>query len=80
MQALNQNQLDALRAYANHAGYTWKSKLCRDWEKGATHGEFTALLRQVRNLIGPSGLYKLRLPTPSDRKPACSTADEERAL
>jgi hypothetical protein len=29
---------------------------------GDTHGESTALLRQVRNNLGPSGLLRLKVP------------------
>jgi hypothetical protein len=57
--SLNDAQLHALRQYASKHGRTWKSKLCREWETGATHGELTALIRQVRNSIGPSGLRKV---------------------
>lgn len=51
----------ALKRYAAANGRTWKTKLNTDWEKGHTHGDDTANIRQVRNLIGPSGLQKYKL-------------------
>jgi hypothetical protein len=58
---LESHHHDALKHYAKENGRSWKSKLNTDWEKGTTHGEYTASLRQVRNRIGPSGLMKYKL-------------------
>lgn len=59
--ALEPHHHEALKRYAAKHGKQWKSKLQRDWETGETHGEDTAAIRQVRNKIGPSGLYRLKL-------------------
>jgi hypothetical protein len=59
----------ALHRYATKHGRTWKNKLNTDWEKGHTHGDDTAALRQVRNNIGPSGLMKYKLDPSRDDHP-----------
>jgi hypothetical protein len=53
----SQEQLEALRSYANAHGRQWKSNLLSDWEHGRTVGE----LQQVRNQFGPSWLVKFKL-------------------
>lgn len=49
----------ALRQFAVDNGKTWRSKLIRLWESGQTA---TEELQQVRNIIGPSGLYRISIP------------------
>lgn len=44
-----------LRDFAKEHGRTWKSKLRWLWTSGKDEG----LLRQARNIIGPSGLDKI---------------------
>jgi hypothetical protein len=45
----------ALKQYAKDHGRTWKSQLVNEWMEGSD------TLRYVRNTIGPSGLYRLKL-------------------
>lgn len=40
-------------------GRCWKSRLCLLWEQGRDVDN--PLLRQARNMLGPSGLYKIDL-------------------
>ena len=49
--------LGALRAYALDHGKRWKADLCELWMRGEDDG----LLRQIRNIVGPSRLYKINL-------------------
>lgn len=50
--------LDALQAYADANGARWKMKLVTAW----MNGEYmTPELQQARNVLGPTGLYKLRI-------------------
>lgn len=37
----------------------WRAKLCRAWTN--REDESDALLRQARNLIGPTNLYRIKL-------------------
>jgi ribosomal protein L37E len=52
---------DALKRYAEANGVRWKSKLSWGWMTNDPEA-CVPLLIQVRNVIGPSGLYKIRLP------------------
>lgn len=47
-----------LVAYAAFAGRAWKSELIDAWSAGSD------TLRWARNIIGPSGLYKIKLDAP----------------
>lgn len=51
-------QQDALQRYANKYGRNWKSLLAEAWQTGAElkEGRDGALLRQVRNELGPKWL------------------------
>lgn len=59
---LADEQLAALRDFAAQQGRQWKSVLRYMWETGRYYGTATnsALLQQVRNKIGPSGLAGIR--------------------
>jgi len=48
----------ALVEFRNQNGARWKAKLVALWESGQDDG----LLREARNMIGPSRLYKITLP------------------
>ena len=56
----NEEQLAALRSYAEHEGEGWKMKLIIDWDRAGTdkwHAKETyGLLQQVRNRFGPRWL------------------------
>jgi len=56
---LTPEQIEALQSFAKRNGRCWKSKLCTLYMSGRDadqpEGPF---LRQVRNTIGPSGLYR----------------------
>ena len=55
----------ALKAYAVENGPRWKAKLCAEWERacsGVSDIDVRALLQQARNILGPSRLYKIKLP------------------
>lgn len=63
---LNQEQLAALRDYAEFVGENWKEALTFDWMgSGPTvslwRGEW-AYMQQIRNNFGPSWLAKFELP------------------
>jgi hypothetical protein len=59
---LNQEQLDRLQAFKAANGNKWKAKLLGLWMNGRDASERDGhLLRQVRNKIGPKGLYDLKL-------------------
>lgn len=47
---------ERLRQFAAENGRTWRAKLRRLWNTGKDEG----LLRQARNIVGPSKLDKLR--------------------
>ena len=47
----------ALLEFAENNGKQWKSKLVRLWQNGEDDG----VLRQVRNAVSPSMLYKMKL-------------------
>lgn len=46
----------ALCEYIRVNGHQWRSKLRKEWTAGSS------VLRQVRNIIGPSGLIKMNPP------------------
>ena len=48
---------ERLRQFSAENGKRWKSILSRLWLRGEDEG----LLRQARNMIGPSGIYKIKL-------------------
>lgn len=48
------DQWQELLDYAREHGWTWKAHLCDSWLASET-------LRWARNIIGPSGLYKIDL-------------------
>jgi hypothetical protein len=47
---------DAIAKYAQENGRTWKRKLSDEWTAGHNIGP---VLQQVRNILGPSQLYKI---------------------
>lgn len=53
---LSQHEQAALCEYISKEGTQWKAKLRAEWTAGS------ATLRQVRNIIGPSGLSKMHPP------------------
>ena len=53
---LSQAALDSIVEYAAHNGVQWRSRLRTDWACDNKQGKTTEL-RQVRNVIGPSGLH-----------------------
>lgn len=61
---LNIHHVAALMRWQAEQGRFWKRALLRCWETG-NYGALTsadvALLQQVRNVIGPSGLQRLSL-------------------
>jgi hypothetical protein len=60
---MTQEMWDYLLAYRKANGKTWKSKLTTAWsEKPMSVGP---ILIQVRNIIGPTRLYKLKFPKES---------------
>lgn len=55
----------ALVRYATTNGKRWKSKLCVEWERacdGIADLAERSLLQQCRNKIGPTRLYKIKIP------------------
>jgi hypothetical protein len=55
----------ALQKFRDENGPNWKSKLLAIWEQACgsvTDLDERSLLQQARNVIGPSRLYKIRLP------------------
>lgn len=48
-----------LRVFKREHGARWKAALCELWMQGQDWDD--SELRRARNLIGPSGLYKLKL-------------------
>lgn len=54
----------ALVRFKDKNGARWKSKLLAHWEKACADvsdmGE-RSLLQQARNIIGPRGLYKIKV-------------------
>ena len=59
MKKLNDEQMNALREYAEHNGRAWRERLIDDWVHGRDGN--SPLLRQVRNTVGPSGLMRIKL-------------------
>ncbi|KKN96135.1 hypothetical protein LCGC14_0170640 [marine sediment metagenome] len=60
--ALTQEQVDALTRFKAAKGRTWKNRLIELWSSGQdASSQDGALLRQIRNTLGPSGLAKLKL-------------------
>lgn len=54
-------QIQALQAFAAKHGRSWKSKLRSAWASGRDERlPNGALLRQIRNTLGPVGLAKFR--------------------
>jgi hypothetical protein len=52
--------LIAIRQFRRENGKSWKAKLSAFWLSGKDEGA----LRNARNMIGPSGLYKIDLDDP----------------
>jgi len=48
-----------LMAFKRAHGVRWKSALCELWLQGQAWND--SELRRARNLIGPSGLYRIKL-------------------
>lgn len=48
--------IEAIRVYRTANGKIWKSKLAAAWTRGEDLGD---LLQQVRNIVGPTRLYKM---------------------
>lgn len=67
MAQLTIKQARCLKAFAQHMGHQWKSKLrniwCRDqpWSSTEAAREEHALLRQIRNDLGPNWLNKVKM-------------------
>ena len=55
---MTDEMLAALRQYKDAHGRTWRSRLSLDWTVGKDLGP---ALRQVRNIIGPSRMFKIRI-------------------
>ena len=55
-------QQAAVARFAQRNGRYWKSALRRLWESGAPTDDDGALLRQVRNELGPTWLAKAKVP------------------
>jgi len=58
MSALTDGMLRALREFAENNGRNWRNHLSQEWSAGHDLGPE---LQQVRNIIGPSGLWKIKL-------------------
>lgn len=59
-------QINALQRFASQHGRTWKYKLLVAWHTGRDESmPDGALLRQVRNQLGPLWLKKAVLPAPA---------------
>jgi hypothetical protein len=59
---LTSEQIEALQSFAKRNGRCWKYKLCTLYMSGRDADQPEGLfLRQVRNTIGPSGLYRMRI-------------------
>jgi len=59
---LTPEQACALRSFASRNGRRWKYKLCTLYMNGRDADEPEGpFLRQIRNTIGPSGLYRIKL-------------------
>lgn len=56
-------QQGAVARFAKQHGRHWKSALRRTWERGVTTDDDGALLRQVRNELGPKWLAKAKAPS-----------------
>jgi hypothetical protein len=54
-----QRVLERLQSFKAEHGNRWKSMLCELWFHGKDADDCE--LRQARNMIGPTGLYKLKL-------------------
>jgi hypothetical protein len=64
-ETLTAEQTCALRSFARRNGRRWKYKLCTLYMSGRDADEPEGpFLRQVRNTIGPSGLYRISLDKP----------------
>jgi hypothetical protein len=50
---------DTVKAFASENGPRWRSKLCDMWANGSDSD--SPDLRQARNLIGPTNLYKITI-------------------
>ena len=61
----------ALKEWRRQNGKAWKSKLSSFWLSGKDEGA----LRNARNMIGPSGIYKIDLDSPY-----CRTKEETAAI
>jgi hypothetical protein len=48
--------IERLRAFRAEHGKNWKASLLKLWTSGRDDGQ----LRQARNMIGPTALYKLK--------------------
>jgi hypothetical protein len=58
MKKLTDGMIQALRDFASNNGRNWRTELSREWCAGHDLGPE---LQQVRNAIGPSGLWKIKL-------------------
>ena len=54
---MTQEMREALRDFAKQYGRSWKTELRNAWMRGVDVG---SALQQVRNVIGPSGLDRIR--------------------
>lgn len=64
LEPLTSEEHEALHAFAQQHGRTWKSQLLRLWEKAAA----PPILHALRNTHGPSWLVRYRLGSTTARK------------
>lgn len=75
---LTPEQHQALLNFARRTGRNWRAALRRLWELGVDwKQEEGPYLRQIRNLVGPSGLDKLKI---SHEMTETCQRNEKRAL
>ena len=64
LEPITPEQLEAINRFARENGRTWKSNLRHAWETGRYDdhgaGEYSHLLQQVRNGLGPSWLVRFK--------------------
>jgi len=63
IESCNIEQANALLAYAEEKGRTWKAHLRADWYSASANvrGEYRAPLQQVRNTLGSEWLTKVTI-------------------
>ena len=62
MSTPSHGQLIALRTFAFQHGPAWKAILRHRWERGEdVHEKYGAILREIRNQLGPRRLKRFKL-------------------